>query len=107
MAAPSIALWRRSRWAKRFVWAVGIFIVPLIIKSQLLKRLPIITKREAAVREVKVNPLALSLTIRGLALTEPDKEVFASWEEFYVNFQLSSLFRFAWTFDEIGLKEPF
>jgi uncharacterized protein involved in outer membrane biogenesis len=47
------------------------------------------------------------LTIRGLSLTEPDGQVFASWEELYVNFQLSSLFRFAWTFAEIGLKQPY
>ena len=65
------------------------------------------TKRQAAVRQVKFNPLALSLTIRGLALTEPDGQVFASWEELYVNFQLSSLVRFAWTFAEISLKQPY
>ena len=56
---------------------------------------------------MKFNPLVLSLTIRGLSLTEPDGQVFASWEELYVNFQLSSLFRFAWTFAEIGLKQPY
>ena len=72
-----------------------------------VKRLPAITKRQAAVRQVKFNPLVLSLTIRGLSLTEPDGQVFASWEELYVNFQLSSLVRFAWTFAEIGLKQPY
>ena len=105
-----------SRWYRRLLWAgaaflvyvlVGFFVLPPIIKSQLVKRLPAITKRQAAVRQVKVNPLVLSLTIRGLSLTEPDGQVFASWEELYVNFQLSSLFRFAWTFAEIGLKQPY
>ncbi len=86
---------------------VGFFVLPPIIKSQLVKRLPAITKRQAAVRQVKFNPLVLSLTIRGLSLTEPDGKVFASWEELYVNFQLSSLLRFAWTFAEIGLKQPY
>ena len=80
---------KRRRW---LVWIAGTFVVyvlfgffaaPAIIKSQLVKRLPDITKRQAAVRQVKFNPLALSLTIRGLALTEPDGQRFAGWEEFY------------------------
>jgi hypothetical protein len=107
---------RRSRWCKRLLWAaaiylvyalLGYFVLPPIIKSQLLKRLPAATKRQATIRQVKFNPLVLSLTIRGLSLNEPDGSVFAAWEELYVNFQLSSLLRFAWTFDEISLKQPY
>ncbi len=113
---PAFHAFKQSRWYKRLLWTsavfliyvlVGFFVLPPIIKSQLVKRLPAITKRQAAVRQVKFNPLVLSLTIRGLSLTEPDGQVFASWEELYVNFQLSSLFRFAWTFAEIGLKQPY
>jgi hypothetical protein len=113
---PALQAFKRSRWYKRLLWAlaayllyvlVGFFVLPQIIKPQLVKRLPAITKRQAAVRQVKFNPLALSLTISGLSLTEPDGQVFASWEELYVNFQLSSLFRFAWTFAEISLKQPY
>ena len=113
---PAFQAFKHSRWYKRLLWAgavylvyvlAGFFILPPIIKSQLVKRLPVITKRQAAVRQVKFNPLVLSLTIRGLSLTEPDGQVFASWEELYVNFQLSSVFRFAWTFAEIGLKQPY
>ena len=113
---PAMAAAKTSRWYRLSLWATALFLVyllfgflvlPWIVKSQLLKRLPGITKRQAAIREVRFNPLALSLTIRGLALTEPDGQVFASWEELYINFQLSSLFRLAWTFDEIGLKRPY
>jgi hypothetical protein len=112
----SFHAFKQSRWYRRLLWVgvaflvyvlVGFFVLPPIIKSQLVKRLPAITKRQAAVRQVKFNPLVLSLTIRGLSLTEPDGKVFASWEELYVNFQLSSLFRFAWTFAEIGLQQPY
>jgi uncharacterized protein involved in outer membrane biogenesis len=85
---------------------IGFFAVPAIVKSQLVKRLPAFTQRKAAVRQVLFNPYVLSLTVRGLELTEPNGEPFASWEEFYANFQLSSIPRFAWTFDEISFKEP-
>ena len=86
---------------------IGFLVLPPIIKWQLVKRLPGITKRQAAVRQVTFNPWTLSLAIRGLALTETDGRPFASWDEFYVNFQSSSLFRWAWTFKEIRLVKPF
>ncbi len=109
---PSLA---RSLWFKRTRWAaavflvyilLGFFVLPPVIKWQMLKRLPAITKRQAALRQVQLNPLTLSLTLRGLSLTEPDGRPFASWEELYINFQSSSLFRWAWTFKEIRLVKP-
>jgi len=84
----------------------GFLLVPALVKWQLVKQLPSLTHRQTAVRQVKFNPFALSLAVRGLALTETNQQPFASFEEFYANFQLSSLFRWAWTFDEIRLTEP-
>jgi hypothetical protein len=105
---------KRSKWliglAIAFVvyTLFGFFLVPVIVKSQMLKRLPALTKREAFIKQVKFNPFALSLTIRGFALKEPDGEVFSSFDEFYVNFQLwASLFKRSLVFDEITLKGPF
>ena len=103
---------KQRRWAIRFALAfivyslVGFLLLPPLIKWQLQKQLPKSTKRIAAVRQVRMNPWTLSLTIRGLSLKEPTGEVFASWEEFKANFQLSSLFRWAWTFKEIHLIDP-
>src|SRR5215471_16251152 len=116
MNLTRLSAFKASRWYKRMVWGLagfiiyvlfGFFAVPPLIKWQMLKQLPSATKRQAAIRQVKFNPLALSLTIRGLELTEPDGRVFASWEELYINFQSSSLFRWAWTFKEIRLVKPF
>lgn len=102
----------RRKWGVRIAVAFaaysvfGFLIAPAILKWQLLKQLPGITKRNAEVRQVRMNPWTLSLTIRELRLAEPDGEEFASWEELYVNFQASSLFRWAWTFKEIRLVRP-
>jgi hypothetical protein len=109
LKSPATRRARRCRWiaiALLVYTITGFFVVPAIIKSQLLKRLPGLTHRQAAVQQVKVNPYALSLTIRGLSLTETNGEPFAGFDEFYVNFQLSSLFRWAWTFSEIRLAHP-
>jgi hypothetical protein len=116
-AIPTACLERIPlRWRKSSLWLaaafllytlIGFLLVPALVKWQLVKQLPAATKRQAAVRQVKFNPWTLSLTIRGLALNEPDGHPFACWEELYVNFQASSLFRWSWTFKEIRLVRPF
>jgi len=84
----------------------GFFIAPPVIKSTLLSNITEHLGRNAGVEEIKVNPFALSLTVRDFKMNEPDGEVFVGFGELYVNFQLSSIFRRAYTFDEIRLLEP-
>ena len=86
---------------------VGFLIVPAIIKSQLIKRLPPLTHRQAVVRQVLFNPYTLALTTRGLALTETNGEAFAGFDELHVQFQaMSSLFHQAWVFKDITVRDP-
>ncbi len=40
--------------------------------------------------KVKINPFVLSTTVRGLLIKDKDGQPFISWDEVYVNFQLSS-----------------
>jgi len=103
---------RRARYRRRMLAAlviytvVGFLIAPVIIKWQLRRQLPALAHRPVTVQQVGVNPYALSLTVRGLAVTETNGAPFAGFEELYVNFQLSSLFRRTWTFSEIRLAGP-
>ena len=104
---------KRTKWliaigvAVILYTVVGFFLIPAIIKSQMLKRLPALTKRQVAVERVKFNPYVLSLTIDGFSLRETNGEVFSSFSKFYINFQLSSIFKRSWVFDEISLQDPF
>ena len=105
---------KQTRWLKHFAWAlaiytvVGFFVVPAIVKWQLRKQLSAVTHRSARVDSVRVNPYALSLGIRGLALTEPDGSTFASFSNLYVNFEaFASLFRWTWTLKEIQFGSPY
>jgi hypothetical protein len=105
---------RQVKWVKRSVIAllcytvIGFLVLPALIKWQLVKRLPSMMHRAARVEAVRLNPYALSLTIRGLALTEPDGQRFASWSNFYVNFEaFGSLANWSWTFKRIELDEPY
>src|ERR1051326_8468219 len=104
---------RLARWTTGFgiallVYAlVGFFLLPGIIQRQILKRLPAITQRAVAVQQVRVNPFALSLTIRGFSLKEPNGDVFCSFEQLYANLQVVSIFQGTFVFKEIRLKKPF
>jgi hypothetical protein len=85
----------------------GFLLLPAIIRSQMLKRLPAITHRTVAVQQVKLNPFVLTLTIRGFTLKETNGDPFCSFDELYVNLRLVSIFKRAFVFKEIRLKKPF
>jgi len=107
-----------QRYGKGKKWAIGLgvavllytvigfLVVPAIIKSQMLKRLPALTHRRVAVQEVKLNPYAISLTLRGFSLTETNGEEFVSLGELYVNFESISLLKRGFVFKEISVKKP-
>ncbi|HTA31669.1 MAG TPA: DUF748 domain-containing protein, partial [Candidatus Cybelea sp.] len=105
------------RKIKLLIWAVGLalaytltgfFLVPAIIKSQLLKRLPALIHRQAAVKEVAFNPFTFAFAARGLLLTESNGAAFAGWDEFHLQFQaMSSLSQRAWVFRDVTLAHPF
>ncbi len=88
--------------------SVGFFVVPAVIKSVLLSQIAEKLGRQAAVREVAFNPFELSLTVRGFGLPDRDQQTpLVGFEEFHVNFELSSLFNRAFTFKEIRLLLPY
>ncbi len=85
---------------------LGFFVAPPILKSQLSSRLSEHLKRPVTIEQVRMNPFALSLTVRGFELEEPAGGPFVGFEELYINFQVSSLFRWAYTFNRIELIGP-
>jgi hypothetical protein len=77
--SPKARRWRRWGLIGLVVYALGGFVVaPAILKWQLRQKLPALTHRHAEVKQVRMNPFALSLTIRGLALTETNGTAFAA-----------------------------
>ena len=104
----------RLRSSKRF-WGTmflafytlfGFFAVPYIIKSQLSSLVPELTARNFSIEQVRFNPYALSLSLSGVSLADKDGVELAGFDEFYVNFQASSLINWAWTFGDISIDGP-
>lgn len=109
----------KTRWLnphrKRF-WAIvavllytllGFFAAPVIVKNSIIGLLQDDLGRAARIEKVEVNPYVLSLRIQGFEVSDTDDVMLAAFDEFFVNFQLSSLFNWAWTFSQIQLTGPY
>ena len=105
--------WRNPRH-KRFwllplilLYTVGGFLLaPWAIQSQVIPRVAGYLGRPVSLDELRINPYVLSVEARGFRLTETDGSPLFEFERLFVNLQLSSLFRRAWTFREISLEGP-
>jgi len=90
-----------------FYTVAGFLVLPPIMRAVAVKQLSGKLGREVSIEKIKINPFALSTTIRGLLIKDKDGKPFVSWDEVYVNFQISSFFGNAWVFKEISTTKPF
>ena len=87
---------------------VGFFVLPPILKSILIKQLSQNLHREVTIKQIKINPYALSTTVRGLMVKDKaSSETFVSCDEIFVNLQTLSALRMALILKEIRLTKPF
>ncbi|MED5387734.1 MAG: DUF748 domain-containing protein [Pseudomonadota bacterium] len=108
-----IEAWKRSSWKVKtliilaslyLLYALlGFFLAPGLVKDNARQALADLTGRDVVIDEVRINPLVLSATVQGFAIQDEQTDVLLGFEQLYVNFQLSSLFRWSWHFDEILL----
>ena len=63
--------------------------------------------REVTIEKVRLNPYALSLTVRGLKVKDRDAETLFAWDNVYVNLQLASFFGHPWVLDEVSVINPY
>ena len=112
----SLGAFATTRKRKALLWvfglvlcyaATGFLILPPIIRSVAVTQLSRQLDREVSIDKIEINPFVLSTTVRGLLIKDRDGEPFISWDEVYVNFQLSSFFGHAWVFKEISTSKPF
>lgn len=86
----------------------GFFVLPAILEAVLPKKLSEALHREVTIQQIKVNPYALSATIRGFRVQERDSSrTFASFDELYLNLQSISVLKMAVVLKELRLKHPY
>lgn len=85
---------------------LGFFLAPWLINKTATDAVRDNLGVALKLQKVSVNPFVLSLQVDGLELDEPGGEAFLTVERIFVNFQLSSLFRWAVTFREFYIESP-
>lgn len=78
--------------------------MPPVIRSQAEKRLSAALGRPVKIRQVRCNPLTLSLEITGLHVGDGQGGEFVGWQRLFVNFDPLKRLTGAWTFKEIILE---
>lgn len=108
MKSWKLVSWRTAAVVGIVIYGlVGFFAVPLIVKKVIVKTAFERTGREVTLDEVRCNPFALSLTLRGFSFPDRPGSTMLSFDEFHANAQVSSLFRWAATLKEFRLENPY
>jgi hypothetical protein len=90
-----------------FYTIAGFFIAPPIVRSVATKQISRQINRDVTIAKVKLNPFAMSATIRGFLISDRDGKPFVSWDEVYANFEFWSLFTRTYVFKEINVGHPY
>lgn len=85
---------------------LGFLIAPWLLQKKAVSVAREVLGAELQLAKVAINPFVLSLRIEGIELDDPNGSPTFTAAEFFANFQLSSIFRLAWTFDELRLTSP-
>jgi hypothetical protein len=107
---------KKNRTRKIVLWCfigiavyslLGFFVVPLALKPLLTDKLSEVTSREVSIEKIRVNPFALSITLRNLKINKlDDSEPLGTFSELYANLQVISAFKRALIMKEFRLTKP-
>ncbi|MBW2193232.1 MAG: hypothetical protein JRF27_05525 [Deltaproteobacteria bacterium] len=85
---------------------IGFLVLPPIVKSVLPQKLSLALHRDTQILGVKINPFTLSARLKGLVVMDKDGKPLTSFDELFVNLQLSSLFRRALVLKALHIDQP-
>jgi hypothetical protein len=85
---------------------VGFVVAPPLLKNQAVKRLAVELERPVRIQNIRLNPLTLSITVEGFAVTDRDAAPLVGWSRVFVNFDPTSFFVREWRFQEITAVGP-
>jgi len=111
------AVTRHPRTRKIVIWSVAVVIAfgvllglvaPPLVRSQLASRLSEQLHREVSIDQIRINPYAMTFSVRGFLMKERGGQTPAvSFDELFVNLELQSLFRLAPVVKELRLSKPY
>ena len=84
----------------------GFFLAPYLLQREIPRFAETRLQAQASAAEVRVNPFLLTVEVRGFRLAERGQSPALAFDRLFVDFESSSLFRWAWTFADITLERP-
>ncbi|HWP24407.1 MAG TPA: DUF748 domain-containing protein [Candidatus Binatia bacterium] len=101
-----IAVWLASIWV-----AIGVLlglVAPPLIRGKLAASLSERLHRQVTIEQLRINPYAMTVTVRGFVVKEAQGQAVAiSFDELFINLELRSLFRLAPVIKELRLIKPY
>ncbi|HEU4343149.1 MAG TPA: DUF748 domain-containing protein [Candidatus Binatia bacterium] len=100
-----------SIWVISILVAIGVLfalIAPPLVRQKLASELSTTLHREVSIQQIQINPYALSTTVRGFLVKEPQGAATAvSFDELYLNVEFLSLFYRGIVLKDIRLVKPY
>lgn len=84
----------------------GFFLVPWLVRHYVPKVVQEQLKKQATIGEVRFNPYVFTFEAKDFSLQEPDGQPIVGFKRLFADFELKSLFNWAWTFRQVALEEP-
>ncbi|MBK7904722.1 MAG: DUF748 domain-containing protein [Proteobacteria bacterium] len=85
---------------------LGFYAAPRIVRSQAIDFVREKYGRELTLGEIRINPFKLQAEIKDLSLPDTDGKPMFAFRRFFVDFELSSLWRRAYFFKDVQLDAP-
>ena len=88
-----------------YAW-FGFQMAPKIVRSQAIKYVHETYGRDLKIGQVRVQPFKLQLEVKDLAFPDADGRPMLSWQRFFVDFEVSSLWHRAYVFKALTIEAP-
>jgi hypothetical protein len=85
---------------------IGFLLTPWIVTRYVSNYAVEKLKRKASIAEVHVNPFLFTFEGKDFVFREADDRPIIGFGRLFVDFELSSIFRWAWTFADIRIERP-
>ena len=89
-----------------FYTLTGFLIAPWLVRHYVPKIVQEQIKKQALIGEVRINPYLFKVEANDFRMEEADGQPIASFERLFVDFELKSLLKWAWTFRQVRLEGP-
>jgi uncharacterized protein involved in outer membrane biogenesis len=98
-------------WAVSLVVAFGVLlglVAPPLLRGKIARDLSQKLHREVTIEQIRLNPYAMTATVRGFLMKERESQGTAvSFDELHVNLELQSIFRLSPVIKELRLLKPY